>query len=114
MTTKEAIKQLRDEVKSCPVTPVCYNCQCHEAVLDALLASQKALKLLALNDARIIGKLKQDARDAQRRELEVFKRLSMICCRYYSKVCGCCYDQWGDSCCMKKCPLLAKQKKEVK
>jgi hypothetical protein len=52
-------------------------------------------------------------RASQKREREVFKRLSMICCRYYSKVCGCCYDQWGDSCCMKKCPLL-KQKKEIK
>jgi hypothetical protein len=110
MTTKEAIayvKNMGHEADNWTAP------RAVEMVIDALRASQKALKLMALNDARIIGKLKQDVRDAQKREREVFKRLSMICCRYYSKVCGCCYDQWGDSCCMKKCPLL-KQKKEIK
>ena len=115
MTTKEAIQQLRDEVKSCPVKPVCYNCQCHEAVLDALRASQKAIKLMALNDSRIIGKLKQDARDAQKREREVFKRLSRHCDEQVGggKLCT---MNIGNAvpCTMRTCPLLAKQKKESK
>jgi hypothetical protein len=50
---------------------------CADFIINALRASQKALKLMALTDARIIGKLKQDVRDGQKREREVRKS-----CRY--------------------------------
>jgi hypothetical protein len=97
-----------------------------EAVLDALRASQKALKLMALNDARIIGKLKQDARDAvywkerakiaegemkiaRKHERDVFKLMSVNCQVIWAP----CVGKPNGKCVLGKCPLL-EQKEEVK
>ncbi len=86
---------------------------CADFIINALRASQKALKLMALNDSRIIGKLKQDARDGQKREREVFKMLR-DCCEHYGNFSDACYYskcvEKSYKCTMRSCPLL----KEIK
>ena len=97
MTTKEAIAYLDKR-----------GWRVDSFIINALIASQKALKLLAMNDSKIIGKLKQDARDAQRRELEVFKRLSVQCNTHWNGNDNSCsrYGNPKRKCTMRTCPLL--------
>jgi hypothetical protein len=106
MTTKEAIayvKNMGHEADNWTAP------RAVEMVIDALRASQKALKLMALNDSRIIGKLKQDVRDAQKREREVFKLMSVNCQVIWAP----CVGKPNGKCVLGKCPLL-EQNKESK
>lgn len=102
MTLKEAIYIARKGYHN----P--YSKECIDIILNALLASQKAMKLLALNDSRIIGKLKQDARDAHKREREVFKRLSVQCNTHWNGKDNSCsrYGNPKRKCTLRNCPLL--------
>jgi hypothetical protein len=79
-------------------------------------ASQKALKLLALNDSKIIGKLKQDARDAQKREREV-KEILQANCNSRSTMNNCYHRARAVDgrcgivkCTLRNCPLLKELK----
>ena len=112
MTLKEAIKLIENVAKTIwiPFGPSEIRDRGYASlqIIDALLASQKAMKLLALNDSRIIGKLKQDARDAHKREREVFKRLSVQCKTHWNGKDNSCsrYGNPKRKCTLRNCPLL--------
>ena len=109
MTLKEAIKLIENVAKTIwiPFGPSEIRDRGYASlqIIDALLASQKAMKLLALNDSRIIGKLKQDVRDAHKREREVFKRLSCLCAHRWKNECNDSNND-GMKCTLRTCPLL--------